>query len=71
VAPSGWRYQIRGGQPGPAAHEAICSQVPLKRLGRAADIAETAPFLLSPRSSYVTARGVAVNGDPVAAIAAS
>ncbi len=57
--------------PDPASHEAIRSQVPLKRLGQAQDIAETVAFLLSPRSSYITAQDIAVDGGLVTAIPAS
>jgi len=57
--------------PDPASHEAIRSQVPLKRLGRAQDIADTVAFLLSSRSSYITAQDIAVDGGLVTAIPAS
>lgn len=57
--------------PDPASHEAIRSQVPLKRLGRAEDIAETVAFLLSRRSSYITAQDIVVDGGLVTAIPAS
>ncbi|MFD5147684.1 SDR family oxidoreductase [Streptomyces sp. NPDC058401] len=57
--------------PDPASHDAIRSQVPLGRLGRARDIAETVAFLLSPRSSYITAQDIAVDGGLVTAIPAS
>lgn len=57
--------------PDPASHEAIRSQVPLGRLGRAEDVAETVAFLLSPRSSYITAQDIAVDGGLVTAVPAS
>jgi len=57
--------------PDPASHDAIRSQVPLRRLGRAEDIADTVAFLLSPRSSYITAQDIAVDGGLVTAIPAS
>jgi NAD(P)-dependent dehydrogenase (short-subunit alcohol dehydrogenase family) len=57
--------------PDPASHDAIRSQVPLRRLGQAEDIAETVAFLLSPRSSYITAQDIAVDGGLVTAIPAS
>ena len=57
--------------PDPASHDAIRSQVPLRRLGQAQDIAETVAFLLSPRSSYITAQDIAVDGGLVTAIPAS
>jgi NAD(P)-dependent dehydrogenase (short-subunit alcohol dehydrogenase family) len=53
--------------PDPAAHDAIRAQVPLRRLGRAHDVAETVAFLLSPRSSYITAQDIAVDGGLVLA----
>lgn len=57
--------------PDPASHDAIRSQVPLRRLGQAQDIAETVAFLLSPRSSYITAQDIAVDGGLATAIPAS
>ncbi|MFJ2747835.1 SDR family NAD(P)-dependent oxidoreductase [Streptomyces sp. NPDC087297] len=57
--------------PDPASHDAIRSQVPLRRLGRAEDVAETVAFLLSPRSSYITAQDIAVDGGLVNAVPAS
>ncbi|MEU8513573.1 SDR family oxidoreductase [Kitasatospora sp. NPDC048722] len=57
--------------PDPASHDAIRSQVPLRRLGRPQDIAETVAFLLSPRSSYITAQDIAVDGGLVTAVPAS
>ncbi|BBC28988.1 Oxidoreductase [Streptomyces graminofaciens] len=56
--------------PDPASHDAIRSQVPLRRLGQAQDIAETVAFLLSPQSSYITAQDIAVDGGLVTAIPA-
>jgi NAD(P)-dependent dehydrogenase (short-subunit alcohol dehydrogenase family) len=51
--------------PDPVEHEAIRQLVPLKRLGQGEDIAEAAAFLLSARSSYVTAQDIAVDGGLV------
>jgi NAD(P)-dependent dehydrogenase (short-subunit alcohol dehydrogenase family) len=57
--------------PDPVAQEAIRTLVPLKRLGRGEDIAETVAFLLSSRSSYITAQDIAVDGGLINAIPAS
>ncbi|MFF3090989.1 SDR family NAD(P)-dependent oxidoreductase [Streptomyces nojiriensis] len=57
--------------PDPASHDALRAQVPLRRLGQAQDIADTVAFLLSPRSSYITAQDIAVDGGLVHAIPAS
>ncbi|GII51921.1 oxidoreductase [Planotetraspora thailandica] len=57
--------------PDPASHEAIRAGVPLKRLGQAEDIAETVAFLLSPRSSYITAQDIVVDGGLTTAVPAS
>lgn len=54
--------------PDPATHGAIRSQIPLERLGQSEDIAETVAFLLSPRSAYITAQDIAVDGGLVTAI---
>jgi NAD(P)-dependent dehydrogenase (short-subunit alcohol dehydrogenase family) len=51
--------------PDPAAHDAIRAQVPLNRLGRAEEVAETVAFLLSPRSSYITAQDIVIDGGLV------
>jgi NAD(P)-dependent dehydrogenase (short-subunit alcohol dehydrogenase family) len=57
--------------PDPVEHEAIRHLVPLKRLGQGEDIAETVDFLLSPRSSYITAQDIAVDGGLVNALPAA
>jgi NAD(P)-dependent dehydrogenase (short-subunit alcohol dehydrogenase family) len=57
--------------PNPVEHEAIRELVPLKRLGRGEDIAETVDFLLSPSSSYITAQDIAVDGGLVNALPAA
>lgn len=62
---------FQAANPDPSSYEAIRAQVPLKRLGRAEDIAETVVFLLSPRSSYITAQDIAVDGGLVTAIPAA
>ncbi|MBO1419542.1 SDR family NAD(P)-dependent oxidoreductase [Streptomyces sp. FH025] len=54
--------------PDPAAHEPIRAQVPLGRLGRAEDVAETVAFLLSDRSSYITAQDIVIDGGLVPAL---
>ena len=38
------------------------AKIPLGRMGRAAEFADLAMFLLSPRASYVTGVGVAIDG---------
>lgn len=60
-----------GLNPDPAGHEVIRASVPLKRLGQGEDIAETVAFLLSPRSSYITAQDIVVDGGLVTAIPAT
>ncbi|MFJ9693803.1 SDR family NAD(P)-dependent oxidoreductase [Kitasatospora sp. NPDC101183] len=54
--------------PDEASHEAIRAPVPLGRLGRAEDVAETVAFLLSPRSSYITAQEIALDTGLVTAV---
>ncbi|MGO1769949.1 MAG: SDR family NAD(P)-dependent oxidoreductase [Microbacterium sp.] len=46
----------------PAALEAMAEQIPLRRLGTAEEVAQTAAWLLSPASRYVTATIVDVAG---------
>ncbi|WP_033347223.1 SDR family NAD(P)-dependent oxidoreductase [Kitasatospora aureofaciens] len=53
--------------PDPADHEPIRAQVPLGRLGRAEDVAETVAFLLSERSSYITGQDLVIDGGLVPA----
>ncbi|MBV2155153.1 glucose 1-dehydrogenase [Kitasatospora sp. SUK 42] len=53
--------------PDPAGHEPIRAQVPLGRLGQAEDVAETVAFLLSDRSSYITAQDIVIDGGLVPA----
>jgi len=57
--------------PDPASHDSIRAQVPLKRLGQADEVAQTVAFLLSTRSSYITAQDIVIDGGLVAAIPAS
>jgi NAD(P)-dependent dehydrogenase (short-subunit alcohol dehydrogenase family) len=57
--------------PDPASHDAIAAQAPLKRLGQPQEIAEVVAFLLSGRSSYITAQDIVVDGGLVTAIAAT
>lgn len=57
--------------PDPASHDSIRAQVPLQRFGQAEDIAQTVAFLLSNRSSYITAQDIVIDGGLVAAIPAS
>lgn len=42
--------------------EAVLAQVPLKRMGRAQDIAEAVAFLASDRASYITGQTILVDG---------
>lgn len=42
--------------------EAALSQIPLKRMGKPEDIAETVAFLASDRASYITGQTVLVDG---------
>jgi len=54
-----------GLNPDPAGQQVIADSVPLQRLGRGEDIAETVAFLLSARSSYVTGQDLVVDGGVV------
>lgn len=45
-----------------AAKEAVLSQIPLKRVGRPEDIAETVAFLASDRAAYITGQVISVDG---------
>jgi 3-oxoacyl-[acyl-carrier protein] reductase len=45
-----------------AAKEKIIERIPLKRLGRPEDVAETVLFLASEASSYITGQVFAVDG---------
>ncbi|MFJ2811799.1 SDR family NAD(P)-dependent oxidoreductase [Kitasatospora sp. NPDC087271] len=56
--------------PDPAAHEPIRARIPLGRLGRAEDVAETVAFLLSDRSSYITSQDIVIDGGLVPAVQA-
>ncbi|WBP90087.1 SDR family NAD(P)-dependent oxidoreductase [Kitasatospora cathayae] len=53
--------------PDPADHDPLRAQVPLGRLGRAEDVAETVAFLLSERSSYITGQDIVIDGGLVPA----
>ena len=44
------------------AREALLKQIPLGRIGSAADVAETVRFLVSEKASYVTGQVIRVNG---------
>lgn len=46
----------------PAALERLVSGIPLGRLGTAADVAEVAAFLCSPRNRYLTGQDIVVDG---------
>ena len=45
-----------------AAKEATIAQIPLKRIGKPEDIAETAAFLASDKASYITGQVISVDG---------
>ncbi len=47
--------------------EALISQIPLRRLGQPAEIADAVEFLVSARASYVTGTTLLVDGGVVAA----
>ena len=42
--------------------EAALTQIPLKRMGKPEDIAETVAFLASDRASYITGQTLLVDG---------
>ncbi len=44
------------------ARDALCSMIPLQRMGTRTNIAEAAIFLSSPLSSYVTGSVMVVDG---------
>jgi len=44
------------------AREALMKQIPLGRIGTAADVADAVRFLVSPGASYVTGQVIRVNG---------
>lgn len=48
-----------------AAKEATLSQIPLRRVGTPADIAETVAFLASDKASYITGQVISVDGGMV------
>ena len=45
-----------------AVREQLLKQIPLGRIGTAADVAEAVRFLVSPQASYVTGQVIRVNG---------
>jgi 3-oxoacyl-[acyl-carrier protein] reductase len=45
-----------------AAREELMRQIPLGRIGSAADVADAVRFLVSPNASYVTGQVIRVNG---------
>ena len=45
-----------------SAKEAVKSQIPLQRVGKTADIAETVAFLASDRAAYITGQVISVDG---------
>lgn len=48
--------------PDPEKRAALAKEVPLRRLGRAEDIANTVIFLLSDHASYITGQSIYVDG---------
>jgi 2-hydroxycyclohexanecarboxyl-CoA dehydrogenase len=49
----------------PAVQEAVLKAAPVKRLGRAHDVADMVVFLASHRASYITGQTVSINGGMV------
>ena len=47
---------------GPEGLAVAAAQVPLKRIGRASDVAELISFLLGDRSSYITGQAIVIDG---------
>ncbi len=45
--------------------EALCEEIPLGRLGKPEEVAETVSFLASDRAAYITGQIIAVNGGMV------
>ena len=44
---------------------ALCEEIPLGRLGKADEVAETVAFLASEKAAYITGQVIAVNGGMV------
>jgi 3-oxoacyl-[acyl-carrier protein] reductase len=61
IAPGFVETDMTAALPG-AAKEKMLEQIPLKRLGKPEDIAETALFLASDASAYITGQVLAVDG---------
>ena len=61
IAPGFIETDMTAALPG-AVKEKMLEQIPLKRLGSAGDIAQTALFLASDASSYITGQVLAVDG---------
>ncbi|NXY95035.1 glucose 1-dehydrogenase [Streptomyces sp. BR123] len=57
--------------PDPADHEPLRARIPLGRIGTAEDVAHAVAFLLSPRSSYITAQDLIIDGGLVGALPAA
>ncbi|HDQ14603.1 MAG TPA: SDR family oxidoreductase, partial [Sediminispirochaeta sp.] len=47
---------------GDSAREALTSQIPLGRTGKASEVAEAIKFLASPAASYITGQVLVVDG---------
>lgn len=45
--------------------KALCDEIPLERLGKAEEIADTVAFLVSDKAAYITGQIIAVNGGMV------
>jgi len=73
VAKDGGRYDIQANAvcPGPVVSEMTCgyeyplSAQPIARMGQPADIAEAVLFLASNASSFITGKGLNVDGGLV------
>lgn len=60
---AGMYHRLRGSEELTAAwEEAALANIPLRRLGKAAELASVVAFLASPAAAYVTGQSIAVDG---------